>query len=1232
MNRYSLFFTLLVATSFAVHPARTRDAIESAKSENVFAAQMAHANGKSTYSDQTTSLAQARNSFLRTFLDKARIVPGNAPNLQILFVTAPHPTETNLALAFDHTVDALQDGLQEAGYLFDSAWIPWTVKEQRGSFDDDEKEKIAHAQSDMSPGILTFRNSGSPTDYYTHGMIAFLICEKPTEGIALAQVSSALDVLKDNGIALPGPIRILGPSFSGSLASLIPTVHLLHGSKGNPLAEVWIRSGGISGGLDSIAAVGEIARESPDIKIHFGSTRYDNPVWIQTATCALRRIGIESNVVAMLSEGESAYGHSIKNIVGAHDYKGEQEREPDCSGDSRNAIAGPQPAGANRNEQGGPWNLSFPRDISKLRAEYEKQGILNAGSPKQAWPPILDLKSEGQGVGDSVRAFGGAGTVASQEAILFGLSEFIKIHEIRAVIVSATNEEDRYFLAQFLHAHNSGIRVVVVGTTRLFMRGSTAQFRGDMIVDTFPMIPRLHDWTAPRDNRMAHVFADSEAEGVYFATLDLFKDIPCSVQSPSEHGTEPPCSDRSFEWFPEYNTPNWDAHIAPARRPPMYVAALGSNAIWPVTESHGEQLVMSGSDAIHLEMPFTLFGNRPAIDVQDPPPVRRFPVGRSWKDLFAAIFALTLVYCSLFWCSNPVSGVVLTSFEPSRDWRFWLFKVTLPAFLAGCAFWILALAVEIPSIASSNAVGWWRAAGVMSALAPAGIALAAATKAVFKARLGRNVAGLEDKQSTRDLREMRIWYIWMSVSFLPTLAFIAYVCFEGIYRTDPFAGLDVGSILNAYREMHAESGLSLVPTGMMFLLAILMWASQAGNGAALFEAAPRLPDFHGKPRISQARADIIASIGRPLPFSGNARWLWTIWVIFAAVIILVHYNAHPFVEITTLESFSTTCIVRGTAGVIATLILLDLLQFFGLWSELQGLLRALDRETFRRSFNPIQDFSWKHLWSFTGISLQDRRAILASQIRCVLDFANSRNDNQKGEFDKTVRDAVKVLQDLVGKYNRTNLSQITSRQYRHDLGMVYETLALVGTEAALVIQANDQAEVKPSVVSRMEAFQRTLALQRGQDKNRFNDEAEALANLPKHIQAAERLVCLIYIGFVQTVIARLHTLLVSVASMFSLVTLGIAIYPFVPFMPLLLAGVALLVLIGWAFFKIFSEMDTDPILSRIVNGDDQKLQGNFYMKFAEAIALPILTLGSSLLPGGSGRLLEFAQTLLSQGQ
>ena len=78
--------------------------------------------------------------------------------------------------------------------------------------------------------------------------------------------------------------------------------------------------------------------------------------------------------------------------------------------------------------------------------------------------------------------------------------------------------------------------------------------------------------------------------------------------------------------------------------------------------------------------------------------------------------------------------------------------------------------------------------------------------------------------------------------------------------------------------------------------------------------------------------------------------------------------------------------------------------------------------------------------------------------------------------------------------------------------------------------------------------------------------------------------------------------------------------------------IILLLIIAWAFFKVFSQMDTDPILSRIVNGDDRKIQGSFYAKFAEAMALPLLTAGSALLPGGAGRLLDLVQAIFSHGQ
>ena len=185
-----------------------------------------------------------------------------------------------------------------------------------------------------------------------------------------------------------------------------------------------------------------------------------------------------------------------------------------------------------------------------------------------------------------MRSFGGEDTTAAQEAILFGISEFLKKHSIRAVILVATNEDDRLFLAQFLHANNPGVRVVVFGSTRLFLRGSMAQFRGDLIVDNFPMFPMLHDWTGAKEDLRQHIFADDESEGTYFSALDLMAEPMC----PTNTADCPGGVKIVPGWYSEYSRPRLQGDAVPAQKPPIYVAAIGNDTAWPVAERNPEPL------------------------------------------------------------------------------------------------------------------------------------------------------------------------------------------------------------------------------------------------------------------------------------------------------------------------------------------------------------------------------------------------------------------------------------------------------------------------------------------------------------------------------------------------------------------------------------------------------------------------------------------------------------------
>jgi hypothetical protein len=1109
---------------------------------------------------------------IQKFLSNVDSVSQPVQSIKVLFVTVPHPIETHLASAFDHDVESMQDGIQAAGYVYDSSYIPWSRHDPRESFDDDAKEKAIRQSEDALPGILLFRRNVSSADAYSQGLLVLMLTERPTQGIAIGQVPNALMLLRMGGIKFTGPIRILGPNYTGSLASLGSVVKTLHNA--NPDKEIRIRSGSVSGGETAACTMKVISDEVPGVQIDFGSVQYDNPVWTRTALETLKRIGIEDRFVATLSENESSYGSEKLRAW---------EPTPN-KGAGYNENSKPDPCDSNRqrlsptdSQQPTPlWSLSFPRDISSLRAGYEKQGILDNSSPGQPWKRVLELTSDDESEGDTVKSFGGSTTLAAQESVMFGISEFLKAHAIRAVIVSATNEEDSYFLSQFLHAHNSDVRVVIAGTTRVFMRGSTAQFRGDLSVDDFPLFSRLHDWTRGERDSPAYVFPNDGAQGVYFAAIDLLVG--------------------NRKWYPEYSEPNWKNDTAIDRYPPMYVVALGGNLTWPVSVSSEAQFRRGDPARWNVEMPFTLFGRIPRQPLDPPLPPKPIRLALTWKILFASLMLCTVVYCGCFLYANSVTHSLFASFEPSGRWRFWLFKVAIPAALFGGVFRLLSWTNEMPGYVSQSVFDWGMAAETMTVLAPLGIAISAMSKMIV---------GPAPR-----------WNAWMLLCFPPVIFHTFAFFTTGYSNAQPFANLDVGSILTHYREMHWESGLSLVPTTMFFLFALFVWTTQAGNGAAILDAVPILPDYPDNERVSNKRAESILLVARPLPPFKKAKWLWLVWSLAAASVVLAHIYFPPYKQITTLESLATTRLLLKVSMSIVILLFLDLLQFLWLWNELRGLLQSLDRQIFKRSFVPIRNFRWNNLWSFTGTSFSDRAEIEAAQVDCILDLA------LKYRIPSFLRYA-RVLRRLRSKYTKVSIAPLSRRKRRDNRDLFHKLVQSAGNHAASLVEGQRYSRPPKSspVAKRSEG-----------DGGRFQGEEEELALLPNWQQVAERLLCLTYISFIQTIVARLRTLLVSVAALFSLVTLGFAIYPFAPFFPLLVSGLILIALIAWAFYKVFSEMDTDRTLARIVNGDDRKLEKAFYFKFAESLALPLLALGSSFLPGGTGRLLEMVQALFSHAE
>src|SRR5271170_1521243 len=165
------------------------------------------------------------------------------PHLQFMVATMPDPLHTHLNLQFDRTIEAIQQAAQDEGYTYDSSWLPWKQRaEEYSSRSDEIDEEEATIRRENCPGLILFRKSTqlsadqppsterSPQELYDvpyyDGLFVFLVGEKPTTGLNRIQWDNALYWIDKNGdeSSRGQGLRILGPTFSGSVPSVVRAV------------------------------------------------------------------------------------------------------------------------------------------------------------------------------------------------------------------------------------------------------------------------------------------------------------------------------------------------------------------------------------------------------------------------------------------------------------------------------------------------------------------------------------------------------------------------------------------------------------------------------------------------------------------------------------------------------------------------------------------------------------------------------------------------------------------------------------------------------------------------------------------------------------------------------------------------------------------------------------------------------------------------------------------------
>ena len=460
----------------------------------------------------------------------------------VLIVTVPDPVDSSFGEGFDATVSAVGAAMAAVGYASGEYSLPWLDRARGG------EKRTAEGGGDAPgsrcvPGILVFRRGASDRgDNRSDVVLVLLVGETPAWGVHVNALGQALTFAARSGSETP--VRILGPSFSGSAASLRAALDEWAAAQGGQAPAFEVVSGS--------ATAPAVAEELRSPRIDFSATVAPDNV----QTCAMYRflagrLNITMDDVALFVESNTAFGDFFKEFQCA--------READVPGPPlRPRIIVP-----------------FPLHIAELRAAEEKQrkpsdatrtseGDLGAGALAGGTSP-LDLRIDQGGHSmDNLPAFAPELTAPGIQLELTEILGTLCRQQIRAVGLLASDVRDVAVLGEEALRRCPGLTLFTVGPNRILHHQRYRDLDGLLVASSYPLHASAASWSYPfRGREILQTFSSEGAAGVYNATLLLLGE-PGKVVN---YGPPPGVDERA------------------AIRPPVWISSVGRDSFWPITAS-----------------------------------------------------------------------------------------------------------------------------------------------------------------------------------------------------------------------------------------------------------------------------------------------------------------------------------------------------------------------------------------------------------------------------------------------------------------------------------------------------------------------------------------------------------------------------------------------------------------------------------------------------------------------
>ena len=1178
--------------------------------------------------------------------------------LKFVIALMPDPIHTHSSVLFDKFATAIQQGAQDEKYDFDSSWLPWTEEESSHPLLADEK--VANEEKEFQehqPGIILFRRQlacstkdgqGCKEEVaksYREGLIVFVVGEEATHGIHKEQFQNALAWIASlqarNNDQLES-MAILGPTFSGSFPSLAQVLidprtakylDLEHFSESQQLAIY-------SGSASSQNAAQNFQNVFDDHVVFHSFVQSDEKILGRFCKYMKQQeqSAFDPSRVAIISEDETAYGGAV-SALGAKSHNDDETNKDDDGDCIEKAL-----------------KLYYPRDISALRGAYQTKSLFNVGTPSQTADTQstnlpTDLADPTGNVHDSIRGYGGNQTPLAQEAFLMEVVAALRELHARYVILRSSNTLDQLFLANFFRRNFPDGRIVILDPDLIFIRerGSTG-LSGAMTLSTYPLFPLERDWTEHQSLPAAdRTFSSDTTEGTYVAFRLLLNDKSlnggttdfdrCQVLKDPKQIFVPPVSCAEDPPIPDYSPPFWELHnqcgeyklqstvktantyppSCPYPGPATWLSVIGVNRFWPIV-SLGR--IPKQSDVVPTKM------ERADNRRNDPGGRPEMPLGMKLFLIVFAAFAVFHAWCC--WSGSYTAKPVFRAHFASTGEKdhFWLVfgGSCCVAFIAIVAGWGSGV-FSIPD--AGLAYPWF-------ALCWATFAWLMAWGAILaNCHTSRELAKDQPKALPSSAtiprmtnKEFTTWSYVASLVFLISSLLFCLIFVVPLQLKLPIAN----RVLTYWRAMHLMSGVSpIVPIFSILIgLYISFWFTL--HGMALF--GPDRPCLPERERLAledenQNKKHFLTMFSQEdsavrIELAANP-FNWKALAVVASLFglfLAVAFGIAGGSPLRSLGSQRYAIIFLVWLGLCCSLSTVEAWRLYHLWDELRRLLAFLDRLPLRRTLAALRGFSWGSIWKMSGNVLEVRYKVISRQMECMNHAIASTQEFLTCD-DPGLRNALAAL--LCMRSAGARFAEWYSGNYLNSRAGDLTKFA----EFQKSIAAASGTLLAQVLVPAWRKEKESLLVTPAKD-----EKEEIVPSLPRqaedaHIRNVEEFVCLNYLAFIQNVLGRLRTIVMTIIALFVASACAISSYPFDPRQALSAVLIMLFAIGNVVIVKVYADMHRDATLSHVTNTKPGELGAEFWFKLVGFGLAPMISLMARIFPGITDVLFSWLQPSVS---